>query len=194
MGVVVLLLLLMSGDIEMNPGPVGEYTSLTYYQVCWILKSTSHTVHQIWSFLDFSGNKLILDDLGQVMEEVLDVSAQWYHLGVQLKVRTGTLDNIQAQFPDPKRQLLEMLKVWLTSSDNTSWKTLTDALRSRSVGASQLAGVLETKYCMVEETEPDIGASTSETQPETNVTSPPPPPMSEQMIPQSGVAGVQASE
>ena len=28
-GVVVLLLLLMSGDIEMNPGPVGECTSLT---------------------------------------------------------------------------------------------------------------------------------------------------------------------
>ena len=29
-GVVVLLLLLMSGDIEMNPGPVGECTSLTH--------------------------------------------------------------------------------------------------------------------------------------------------------------------
>ena len=192
---VVLLLLLMSGDIEMNPGPVGECTFLTYCkpQVCWILKSTSHTVHQTCYFLDLSGNKLTLDDLGQVMEEVLDVSAQWYHLGVQLKVRTGTLDNIQAQFPDPKRQLLEVLKTWLTTSDNTSWKTLTDALRSRSVGASQLAGVLETKYCLVEETEPDIVASTSERQPETNVTSPPPP-LSEQVIPQSGVAGVQASE
>ena len=63
------------------------------------------------------------------------------------------------------------------------------------MGASQLAGVLETKYCLVEETEPDIGASTAETQPDTNVTSPPtPPPLSEQMIPQSGVANVQASE
>ena len=28
--VVVLLLLLMSGDIEMNPGPVGKHTSLMY--------------------------------------------------------------------------------------------------------------------------------------------------------------------
>ena len=114
-----------------------------------------------------SGNKLTLDDLGQVMEEVLDVSAQWYHLGLQLKVRTGTLDNIQAQFSDPKRQLLEMLKTWLTTSDNTSWKTLTDALRSRSVGASQLAGVLETKYSLVEGTEVD-------SQPETNITPPHP--------------------
>ena len=30
MGVVVLLLLLMSGDIETNPGPVGKRTSLMY--------------------------------------------------------------------------------------------------------------------------------------------------------------------
>ena len=29
-GVVILLLLLMSGDIETNPGPVGEYIFLTY--------------------------------------------------------------------------------------------------------------------------------------------------------------------
>ena len=37
-GVVVLLLLLMSGDIETNPGPVGECKSLTYckHRVCWI--------------------------------------------------------------------------------------------------------------------------------------------------------------
>ena len=97
-----------------------------------------------------SGNKLTLDNIGQVMEEVLDVSAQWYHLGVQLKVRIGTLDSIRTQFQNPKDQLLEMLKTWLTSSDNTSWKTLTDALKSRSVGASQLAGVLETKYSLVE--------------------------------------------
>ena len=30
-GVVIILLLLMSGDIEMNPGPVGECTSLTMW-------------------------------------------------------------------------------------------------------------------------------------------------------------------
>ena len=75
------------------------------------------------------------------------MSAQWYHIGLQLKVRTGTLDRIRTQFTDPRDQLLETLKVWLTTSDNTSWMTLTDALRSRSVGATQLASVLETKYC-----------------------------------------------
>ena len=142
-------------------------------------------------FLDLSGNKLTLDDLGQVMEEVLDVSAQWYHLGLQLKVRIGTLDSIQAQFSDPKRQLLEMLKTWLTTADNTSWKMLTDALASRSVGASQLASVLERKYCLVEETEVDSGTSGS--QPETNS---PPSLVSEQRAPtsQPGVVHVQESK
>ena len=81
------------------------------------------------------------------------VCPKWYHLGLQLGVRISTLDSIRTQFPDPKDQLLEMLKTWLTSSDNTSWKTLTDALGSRSVGVSHLASVLETKYCLVEETE-----------------------------------------
>ena len=126
------------------------------------------------------GYKLTLDDLGQVMEEVLDVSAKWYHLGLQLKLKTGTLDRIRTQFHDPRDQLLEMLKTWLTTSDNTSWKTLTDALRSRSVGASQLAGVLETKYNQVEGTEMDSGTSISDSQPETSIT---PPPLSEQRAP-----------
>ena len=107
------------------------------------------------------------------------MSAQWYHLGLQLKVRTGTLDRIRSQFTDPRDQLLEMLKVWLTTSGNTSWKTLKNALASRSVGASQLASVLETKYCVMEETVVDSG--TSENQPETNV--PPPSTVPEQLLP-----------
>ena len=89
----------------------------------------------------------------------MDASAQWYQLGLQLKLKTGTLDSIQAQFTEPKRQLLEMLMTWLNSSDNTSWKTLTDALRSQSVGKGQLADALEKKYCSVEETNIDKGMS-----------------------------------
>ena len=123
-------------------------------------------------YLHFSqhiGDKLTSNDLGCVLEEVLDVSAEWYPLGLQLKVRTGTLDRIREQFPHPRDQLLEMLKTWLITSDNTSWKTLIDALRSQSVGASQLARVLETKYYLVEGTEVGTGTYTSESQPETTV-------------------------
>ena len=129
-----------------------------------------------------------MDDLGRVLEEVLDVSAHWYPLGLQLGMRANTLDSIRIQFQNPRDQLMEMLKTWLTTSDNTNWKSLTDALRSRSVGASQLARVLETKCCLVEETEVDSATSVCDT----NIT--PPPSVSEQVLPQPGVADTQTSK
>ena len=122
------------------------------------------------SISDFLGNKLTSDDLGDVLEAVLDASAQWYNLGLQLKVRTGTLDRIRTQFPDPNDQLREMLKAWLNTSDDPTWKTLTDSLRSRSVGASQLAGDLETKCCPVN----DKDTPASDSRPETSVFPPSP--------------------
>ena len=103
-----------------------------------------------------------MDDLGCVLEEIVDLSAQWYLLGVQLKVKIGTLDSILTQFADPKHQLLEMLKAWLTTSDNTTWNTLTNALRSESVGAGQLSGELEKKYCLVKKAEVSKGMSASD--------------------------------
>ena len=77
------------------------------------------------------------------------MQTKWYHLGLQLKVRVDILDRIRSN----RDQLLEMLKTWLTTADNPSWKTLIDALRSRSVGASLLGDILKAKYCLVE----DIG-------------------------------------
>ena len=124
------------------------------------------SVYCQFHFLIFSGNKLTSDDLCCVLEEVMDVCTQWYNLGLQLKLRTGTLDRINAQFRDPRDHLREMLKTWLTTGDDPSWKTLTDALRSRIVGASHLADVLEKKYCPVEGKEVDRGTSASNGQPE----------------------------
>ena len=124
----------------------------------------------------FPVNRLTLDDLGQVMEEVLDVSAQWYDLGLQLKMRPQLLDSIRENFHRYRDRLLEVLKTWLTTSENTSWKALSDALRSRSVGARQLAGDLERKYCLVERIEVVQGS-----QPMHAVTLPTP--VSQQMVP-----------
>ena len=108
------------------------------------------------SISDISGKNLTLDDLPCVLGEILDMSAEWYNLGLQLKVRIRTLDSIWAQFSAHKHQLREMLKAWLTTGDSPSWKTLTDALRNQMVGASRLAAVLEAKYCPVERTEFNI--------------------------------------
>ena len=118
--------------------------------------------HSQYSIPDLPGNKLTLDDVGSVLEEIVDLSAQWYLLGIQLKVKIGTLDSIRAQFSDPKYQLLEMLKAWLTTNDNTTWKILTNALRSQIVGASQLADELEKKYCLVKKAEVGKGMSASD--------------------------------
>ena len=107
------------------------------------------------------------------------MSAHWYPLGLQLQVRANMLDSIRLQFQNPRDQLLEMLKTWLTTSNSTNWKSLTGALRSRSVGASQLASVLERKYCVMEET--GVDNSTSENQPEAYV--PPPSTVPEQVLP-----------
>ena len=81
------------------------------------------------------------------------MSSQWYNLGLQLRVRTGTLECIRTKDHDHTDQLRDMLRAWLNTGDDPQWKTLTNALRSRSVGASQLAGDLERKYCLVDGTE-----------------------------------------
>ena len=81
----------------------------------------------------------------------MDVGEQGYHLGLQLNLSYETIERIHAHFNDPRDQLLEMLKVWLTTCDNTSWKTLTDALRSQAMGKDQLAGSLERKYCLTKD-------------------------------------------
>ena len=100
---------------------------------------------------------LTSDDLGCVLEGVLDAAAQWYNLGLKLNVSTATLDSIQEDFTATQHCLREMLKAWLNTGDNPSWKTLIDALKSPLVGASQLTAVLEVQYSPIKRTESDIG-------------------------------------
>ena len=98
-------------------------------------------------FIAESLQRLTSNDLGTVLEEVVDVSAQWYSLGLQLRVNVGALDRIRAQFSDPQDQLSAMLKAWLNSSScHLSWGNLISALRSRTMQANQLASQLERKY------------------------------------------------
>ena len=92
-----------------------------------------------------------MDDLDLLIKELLDVCNRWYHLGVELNLKSETLSRIGSLFSDSRNWLREVLKTWLTTSDNTSLKVLSDALRSQKVGANRLAGGLERKYCLTED-------------------------------------------
>ena len=90
-----------------------------------------------------------MDDLGLLLEELIDVYGEWDELGLHLHLGYETLGAIiQQHGSDPINRLLEVLKTWLTTSDNTSWKALTDALRGPRVRANRLAGGLERTYCL----------------------------------------------
>ena len=117
-----------------------------YWQDCTLVEKMNY-----YFTPDLPGNKLTLDDLGLLLEELVDVCDRWYDLGLQLGVRPETLNALSPQFHSSLGFFLEVIKTWLTTNDNPSWKTLTDALRSRSVGANQLAGSLERKYCLTKE-------------------------------------------
>lgn len=79
------------------------------------------------------------------------MSTNWYMLGLQLNMMAWTLDGIKLESHCSKYQLMEMLKDWLKTDNNPQWRTLINALRSKSVGASRLAGDLERKYCCATE-------------------------------------------
>ena len=90
---------------------------------------------------------LNIEDLGIVCEELFDIRAKSYNLGLQLKVPVGTLDSITRQYPDHSDQLRETLKAWLKTATQQKWQTIVEILRSRTIGESKLANDIQIKYC-----------------------------------------------
>ena len=101
-----------------------------------------------------AGQLLSVNDLGVVMEELNNVSAKWYNIGLQLGVRVGTLDAIEKQYSDPTDRFRKTLTTWLKTSFpsqtcvcSPTWTNIVEALRSSVVGEARLAADLEQKYC-----------------------------------------------
>ena len=90
-----------------------------------------------------------VDDLGDVLEETLSSSTEWYNIGLRLKVPVAKLDGIGSEFSNPGKCLREVLKEWLKGAAGArpSWEVLVETLRSQTVGETQLADQLEAKYC-----------------------------------------------
>ena len=91
------------------------------------------------------------DDLAEVYKEILEVRGDWYNIGLELKVPLKDLDRIKFTHSDNAKCLREVLQMWLTrkipGEESPSWRSLTKALRSPSIGKPLLADELERKYC-----------------------------------------------
>lgn len=87
-----------------------------------------------------------ISDLPTVLNDIFSCRSKWCNLGIQLRVDLGTLDCFK-HYSDPGDQLREVVRTWLTTSENPTWGTMVEALKSPSVGKVRLARELQQKYC-----------------------------------------------
>ena len=57
------------------------------------------------------------------------------------------LNDISDRWPDNKKRLLEMLKLWKILGNNITWKAIVDVLKSNNVQRPDVAKEIEEKYC-----------------------------------------------
>ena len=84
-----------------------------------------------------------VNDLLKVLDELYDIRAKWYDIGLRLNVPVETLEKIKA--PDDNSCLRQVLIIWLRSGKAT-WLDLCQALRHRTLGQGRLADSLQAKY------------------------------------------------
>ena len=93
-----------------------------------------------------SGAPLGIADLATVINDTFPCRAKWYNLGIQLRVDVGTLDSIKVQYDVPGDQLREVVRTWLTTSDNPTWRAMVQALKSPVIEEPRLARDLQQKH------------------------------------------------
>ncbi len=86
-------------------------------------------------------------DLLAVLTELLEVRADWYMIGLALNLTSGTLDAMKGPRREHKDCMVDMVKEWLSTSPDPSWKSLIEALRHPVVDKHTLSNHLEAKYC-----------------------------------------------
>ena len=94
------------------------------------------------------GQQLSIDDLAALLEELINVRAKWYNIGMKLGVDVGTLNAIRAECNDSSDCLRETLAGWLKACPTTTtWSKVVEALNSATVNEGTLATSLKHKYC-----------------------------------------------
>ena len=99
-------------------------------------------------FVSENKDELSLDEhIHEVAEALSDIQIKWYQLGVQLRVPTAALDQIEHEYSkNLGRALLEMLKKWFKMVGPRTWTAIVDALKRKAVDEGTLANVIEDKH------------------------------------------------
>ena len=85
--------------------------------------------------------------LGTILDSISTLAAQWFNLGLALRLSHGKLTQIESNHSkDSLRCLTETVNAWLQNSSNPSWKKLVAALRSPSLGRVDIATMIATAH------------------------------------------------
>ena len=91
--------------------------------------------------------QLTENDLGDIQEEAWDARAQWYNIGLRLRLSTTDLDVIDKDQGNTEAKFRCMLLKWLRSGKQCTWEALCEALSARSVDLTVLAAKIRQKMC-----------------------------------------------
>ena len=97
--------------------------------------------HTIWYGKKRSMEHVLsIKDLQQVQRAALEARAQWYNIGLELKIDPGTLDVINKNSDNIKDRFRDMLSTWLIMvQPQPTLSLLAEALQSPTVGYAHLA-------------------------------------------------------
>ena len=122
-----------------------------------------------------AGQQLSEKDLLNVMEELADVRAKWYNIGLGLGQSVGTLNSIETEHSNTSDSLRTTLMKWLNAySPPPTWSKVVEALRTKTVDEARLAAHLERKYCSPKPVSSVPAQRTTTTQPLAIATTPSP--------------------
>ncbi len=131
--VFVSLLLLLAGDIELNPGPG---LGICFLMLC-ISLSYNFNVDTV----------LTISDILEVYEKVRSASPNWFNLGLALKLSYTDLTNFRETYRgDNDVCLREALARRLQSGDPLTWGGMCTALRNSTVARNDVAEAIEGSY------------------------------------------------
>lgn len=93
-------------------------------------------------------SRLVLNDLGLVLDELHNVRKMWYEIGLRLQVSVEDLETISSEHKSDQHSLRRVILLWLKSGSATcTWAKLCGALSNRTVGDVTLAEKLRDRYC-----------------------------------------------